>query len=95
MGHQSCSVNYKNEVLIQIWKFIFPNDELAWQAVAIAYQEASSKEKLRDWDDIKKHLIKNLCNGMKKPTGSMGGMVITPIHALLSKKESWIRHMRV
>ncbi len=41
MGCQRGSVNYKNEVLIQIVKDILSNDELAWQAVAIAYQEAS------------------------------------------------------
>jgi hypothetical protein len=73
MGRQRGSVNCKNEVLIQIVKGIFPNSELAWQAVAIAYQGASSEEKLRDWDGIKKDWIHNLCNGMKKPTSSMGG----------------------
>jgi hypothetical protein len=52
MGHQRGSVNYKNYVLIRIEKDILPNGKLAWQAVALAYQEASSKEKLRDWDDI-------------------------------------------
>ncbi len=73
VGHQRGSVKYKNEEHIQIVKDILLNGELAWQAVAIAYQEASSKEKLRDWDDIKEDWIKNLCNWMKKPMGSTGG----------------------
>jgi hypothetical protein len=46
MGRQKGSVNYKNEVLIKIVKDILPNGELAWQVVAIAYQKASSKQKL-------------------------------------------------
>jgi hypothetical protein len=54
MGRQRGSVNYKNAVLIQIVKDILPNGEIAWQAVAIPYQEASGKEKLRDWNNIKK-----------------------------------------
>ncbi len=37
MGHQRGSVNYKNEVLLQIMKDILPNSEIACQAVAIAY----------------------------------------------------------
>ncbi len=61
--------------------------ELAWQAVAIVYQEALNKEKLRELDDIKRHWVKNLCNGMKKPTGSRGGGggMITTKHAKPTK----------
>ncbi len=32
-----------------------------------------SLDKLRDWDDIERHWLRNLCNGTKKPTGSRGG----------------------
>ncbi len=94
-GHQRGSVNYKNQMLIKILKDILPNGELAWQASAIAYQQASSKEKLRDWDDTKKHWIQNSCNGMKRRMGSTGGVAIASIHSLPSKNQSWIRCMWV
>jgi hypothetical protein len=36
------AVNYKNDVLINIIEEIFPNGELGWEAVAIAYQAKSN-----------------------------------------------------
>jgi hypothetical protein len=66
------SVNYKNEVLIKLISKILPNGEYGWQAVAMAYQEKTKEEALRDCSDIKKHWIKNLCNNMEKPTGKTG-----------------------
>ena len=66
------AVNYKNNLLISIIKELLPNGEYGWQAVAAAYQEASKEDCVRDSTDVKKHWIKNLCNGMKKPTGSTG-----------------------
>jgi hypothetical protein len=45
-----------------------PNDEYGWGTVALAYQEQSKEEILRNPTDMKKHWIKVLCNGMKKPT---------------------------
>jgi hypothetical protein len=62
-------VNYKNKLLINIMADILPNGEYNWQTIALAYQEQSKKEILRDTADMKKHWIKVLCNGMKKPTG--------------------------
>jgi hypothetical protein len=63
------SVNYKNELLIDIVADVLPNSEYDWQTVALAYQEQSKEEILRDTADMKKHWIKVFCNGMKKPTG--------------------------
>jgi hypothetical protein len=40
--------------------------------VALGYQEQLKEEILRNTADMKKHWIKVLCNGMKKPTGWMG-----------------------
>jgi hypothetical protein len=72
MPHKKWSVNYKNKLLINIMADILPNGEYSWQTVALAYQEQSKEEVLRDSTDMKKHLIKVLCNGMKKPMGRMG-----------------------
>ena len=33
---------------------------------------AAKEENLRDTDDLKRHWVKTLCNGMKKPTGGTG-----------------------
>ena len=66
------SKNYKNDVLIDIVAKFLPNGELGWKTVAVAYQEQSREEVLRDHADIKKHWIKKLCNEMKKPTGATG-----------------------
>jgi hypothetical protein len=60
--------NYKNDVLISIILEILPNGEYGWEAVAIAYQEQSREECKRDANDLKRHWIRNLCKGMKKPT---------------------------
>jgi hypothetical protein len=72
MGRRKGAVNYKNEVLIKIVGELLPNGEYGWQAVAIAYQDATKEETSRDTTDLKKHWIKNLCNNMKKPTGRTG-----------------------
>ena len=72
MPRRKGSVNYKNDVLIQIISEILPNGEYGWNAVATAYQKISKEKALRDTNDIKKHWIKNLCNNMKKPTGATG-----------------------
>jgi hypothetical protein len=61
--------NYKNDVLISIISEILPNGEYGWEAIAIAYQEQSREECKRDTNDLKRHWIRNLCKGMKKPTG--------------------------
>ena len=72
MARKKGAVNYKNNLLISIIKELLPNGELGWQAVAAEYQKASKEDCERDSTDVKKHWIKNLCNGMKKPTGSTG-----------------------
>jgi hypothetical protein len=72
-GHCKGAKNYKNEVLIRCVLDILPNDEYGWQAVALAYQEAAQEDEVRNTDDLKKHWIKKLCNGMQKPTGWQGG----------------------
>ncbi len=72
MPHKKGLVNYKNKLLINIVADVLPNGEYGWQTVALAYQEQSKEEILRDSADMKKHWIKVLCNGMKKPTGRTG-----------------------
>jgi hypothetical protein len=72
MPRQVGARNYKNDVLISIISEILPNGEYGWEAVAIAYQEQSREECKHDTDDLKRHWIRNLCKGMKKPTGQPG-----------------------
>jgi hypothetical protein len=66
------SVNYRNNLLIDIIEEILPSGELGWEAIAIAYQGRLNKEAQQDTADIKKHWMKNLCNGMRKLTGHTG-----------------------
>ena len=65
-------MNYKNDLLIDIVADVLPNGGYGWQTVALAYQEQSKEEILRNSADMKKHWIRTLCNGMKKPTGRTG-----------------------
>lgn len=67
------SKNYRNDVLIPVVKELLPNGELGWQAVATMYHARSREANVRDSSDVKRHWMKNLCNGMKKPTGRTGG----------------------
>ncbi len=48
MPRRKGSVNYKNDLLIDILANILPNSEYGWQTVAIAYQEQSKENILRD-----------------------------------------------
>jgi len=73
MARTKCAVNYKNEMLIIIILEILPNGEYGWQAVSFAYHEQLKEDQPRNTDDLKRHWIKTLCNGMKKPTGKPGG----------------------
>ena len=57
-------VNYKNVMLINIISEILPNGEYGWQAVSFAYNEQSKEEQPCNTDDLKRHWIKTLCNGM-------------------------------
>jgi hypothetical protein len=72
MPRKKGSVNYKNELLINIVADILPYGEYGWQTIALAYQEQLKEEVLHDSTDMKKHWIKVLCNGMKMPTGWTG-----------------------
>ena len=71
-GRERGVPNYKNEILIRIISEMLPNGEYAWQAVAATYHVESGEALVRNSDDLKKHWVKNLCNGMKKPTGKPG-----------------------
>jgi hypothetical protein len=71
MPRKKGSVNYKNELLINIVADVLPNGEYGWQTIALAYQEQLKEEILHHSADMKKHWIKVLCNGMKKPMGWM------------------------
>jgi hypothetical protein len=55
MPLKKSAMNYKNEVLINIVEEIFPNGELSWEAVAIAYQGKSNEKRQQDTTDVKKH----------------------------------------
>jgi hypothetical protein len=68
MPRKKGSVNYKNNLLVKIIEEILPSSELGWEAVVIAYQGRSNEEAKQDTTNIKKHWMKNLCNGMKKVT---------------------------
>jgi hypothetical protein len=72
MPRKKGSVNYKNNLLINIIEEILPNRELGWETVAIPYQGRLNKEAQQDTTNIKKHWMKNLCNGMRKLAGRMG-----------------------
>jgi hypothetical protein len=67
MACRKGSVNYKNEVFIQIIGKILTNGEYGWQVVAMAYRERTKEEALHDCMDVK-----NLCTKMKKLTGWTG-----------------------
>jgi hypothetical protein len=73
-GRRSGAKNYKNKVLTNIIAgiLILPNGQYGWYQVATAYMTAAKEENLRDTDDLKRHWVKTLCNGMKKPTGGTG-----------------------
>ena len=73
MPHTKVAVNYKNDMLINITSEILPSGEDGWKAVSFVYHEQSKEEQPRNTDDPKRHWIKTLCNGMKKPTGKPGG----------------------
>jgi hypothetical protein len=70
--HPRGAKNYKNEVLINIIAGILPNGQYGWDQVAAAYMTEANEDILRDTDDLKRHWVKTLCNGMKKPTGGTG-----------------------
>ena len=72
MPGQAGARNYKNDLLIPIIEQIFPNSEYSWEAVVLAYQEQSREPTRRDSNDLKCHWLRNLCKGMKKPTGKPG-----------------------
>jgi hypothetical protein len=71
-GRPRGAKNYKNEVLINIIAGILPNGQYGWDQVAAVYMTAANKDILHDTDDLKRHWVKTLCNGMKKPTGGTG-----------------------
>jgi hypothetical protein len=81
MPQRKGSVNYKNDLLIDIVANILPNGEYGWQTVAIAYQEQSNENILHDSAEMKKHWIRTLCNGMKKPTVGWGRWATASISA--------------
>ncbi len=66
---------------------ILPNGEYGWQTVGLAYQEQSKEDVLHDSTVMKKHWIKVLCNGLKRPTGWTGepGDRIHPCMAIEKK----------
>ncbi len=72
MPRKKGSVNYKNDLLIDIVADILPNGEFGWQTVALAYQEQSQEDFLCVSTDMNKHWIKVLCNAMKRLTGRTG-----------------------
>jgi hypothetical protein len=71
-GRPRGSKNYKNVVLINIIAGILPNGQYGWDQATAAYMTAANKDILCDMDDLKRHRVKTLCNGIKKPTGGTG-----------------------
>jgi hypothetical protein len=78
------AIKYKNDMLINIISEILPNGEYGWHAVSFAYHEQSKEDQPRNTDDLKRHWIKTLCNGMKKPTGGKPGGGNDRIHRCIS-----------
>jgi hypothetical protein len=72
MARTKGSVNYKNNILINIINKLLPNGEVAWEAVCTAYFTQSKEKALHNTTDVHKHWIKNLCNNMQKPMGRTG-----------------------
>ena len=72
-GRPRGAKNYKNEVLINIIASHLPNGQYSWDLVAKDYMTAAKEPIIRDTDDVKRHWVKILCNGMNKPTGETGG----------------------
>jgi hypothetical protein len=73
MPRLKSAINYKNDILINIILELLPNGEYGWHAVSFAYHEQSKEKDPRNTDNLKRHWIKILCNGMKKLTGKPGG----------------------
>jgi hypothetical protein len=71
-GRQRGAKEYKNKVPTNIITGILPNGQYGWDQVATAYMTAAKEGNLRYTDDLKRHWVKTLCNGMKKPTGGTG-----------------------
>ncbi len=71
-GRPRGAKNYKNEVLIKIIAGILPNGQYGWDQVAAAYMASAKEDIICDKDDLKKHWVRALCNGMKMPTGGTG-----------------------
>jgi hypothetical protein len=55
MAHTKGSVNYKNNVLINIINELLPNGEVAWEAVCTAYFTQLKEKALRNTTDVRKH----------------------------------------
>ena len=49
-----------------------PHGSNSWEQVAVAYKEKSGKGKLRDKEDLKRHLHEKCCNKLKRPTEQSG-----------------------
>ncbi len=64
--------NYKNKVLINIIAGVLPNGQYGWDQVTAAYMTTAKEDILLDTADLKRHWVKTLCNGIKKPTGGTG-----------------------
>jgi len=70
-GRPRGAKKYKNDVLINIIAGVLPNGQYGWDQVAAAYMTAAKENVLHDTDtdNLKRHWVKTLCNGIKKPTG--------------------------
>ena len=83
-GRSAGARNYKKKELMRVVAEILPNGEYGWQAVALAYQQASNEPTARNTDDLKRYWVNKLCNGMKKPTGRMGADAADLIHKCIA-----------
>ena len=83
-GRATGARNYKKKELMRCVLHVLPNGEYGWEAVALAYQQASNEPTPRNTDDLKKYWINKLCNGMKKPIGRMGADAADLIHKCIA-----------
>lgn len=62
----------KNNILINIIKWILPNGAEAWHLVELATREESREDAVLEEEDFCRNWTRKLCNNFKKPTEATG-----------------------
>ena len=63
MPRRKGTVDYKNDILINIVLEILPNGEYSWQGISLAYQEQSKEGEQQNTDDLKRQWAKIFAMG--------------------------------